>query len=81
MLSTFLLLLREKMFAPGPESALGRLACKRGVLFFTAVGLRFSSDKETAECKKMRIPSVLECQALQISPQNPCDVHDNDQTV
>jgi len=81
MLSALLLPLRIKIFEPGPEPALGRPAWKREVLFCTAVGLRFSSDKETAKCKQMRIPAVLECQPVLISPQYPCEVHDNDQTV
>jgi hypothetical protein len=34
--------------------------------FFTVVGLRFSSDKQTAIRKLMRIPAVLERQPVQI---------------
>jgi len=50
------------------RNTLGRPAWKRGVSFFTVVGLRFSSDKEAAKCKKMRIPADLEYQPVQISP-------------
>ena len=71
----------RKDLSTGPEPALGRPAWKRGVLFCTVVALRFSSDKETAKCKKVRIPAVLECQPVQISPQYPCEVHNNVQTV
>jgi hypothetical protein len=48
---------------------LAALLGKGEFLFFTVIGLRFSSDKETAKCKKMRIPAVLERLPVQISQQ------------
>lgn len=65
----------------GPKPLLAALLGKgEFCFFFTVVELRFSSDKEAAKCK-MRIPAVLECQLVQISPHYSCEIHDNDQTV
>jgi hypothetical protein len=61
----------------GPNPLLAALLEKEKFCFV----LRFSSDKDTAKSKKMRIPAVLECQPVQGSPQYPCEVQDNHQTV